>query len=107
MPHHWQRDDEVIAIGAYFRIQDGESNDIAVNRAVSLVNRRAQRDDNPPFNNYGSMRMRIQNVQFLSTNGAIGLRNVARQTADVWEQYGNNRDDLQEEMDRIIATLPQ
>jgi hypothetical protein len=38
-----------------------------------------------PGHDAGSIRMRLQNFEYLATNGARGLSNTAAQTRRVWE----------------------
>ena len=35
----------------------------------------------------GSIRMRLQNVQYVATDGACGLPNTAAQTREVWTAF--------------------
>ena len=100
--HNWHRDDEIIALDAYFRIQDGDARKDMIERAVYLVNRRTQRDGASAFNNYNSMRNKLQNIGHLQNPGARGtLPNTSRKNEEVWRQYRNNRDLLKSEMKRI------
>lgn len=106
MPHRWDKDDEIIAIDAHFRIQDGKPRDAAISQAVRYVNQRTQRDGAPLFNNHNSMKMKMQNLAYLQNPNAPGtLGNVARKTIRVWETYANDRDGLAREMRRICESF--
>lgn len=100
--HRWYRDDEIIALNAY----SNGGQDADVSDAVELVNLRAQRDGKGSFDKHGSMIMRLENFQYLATDGAKGLSNAAAQTVAVWEELGNDPNALDQEMARIIASLP-
>lgn len=110
MSHCWEKDDEIIAIDAYFRIQDGEDKKAAIKRAVKYVKCRTVRDEEPPFNKHRSMEMKMRNLAHLQNPNAPGtLGNVAKKTIRVWNQYVRNgicdKDGLAREMERIIKSF--
>jgi hypothetical protein len=72
MPHIWSREDNLLAIEAYYsNASNSELEDLAIRIGVSK----------------GSMNYKIKNILYLDTSGQRGYSHTSQKLIHVWEEY--------------------
>lgn len=72
MRHIWTESDELLAIEAYYRKATGEE-------LIAIANRIGVRKQ--------TLRVKLQNIEYLDTNGESGLPKTGQQIIPIWEEY--------------------
>jgi len=106
MAHKWTEEDEIIALDAYLSTLEGVSVSDANRKGVDLINRRSQRDGVRGLEGT-PIRMKLKNIQYLDTDGQEGLSGCSGLCMQVFGQYRNAPEELEERMAEIKESLEE